>query len=177
MSSSWLQDEVGFGSLWALQLWVLLLLISVLSELSAETEAEKLSTDRVRPTCRVEDERRVDSICRHLEQHFSEQIDFATLAKLLRMDRASLCRFFKRATGRTMTTYLNEYRVGAAAQLLVQTDATLLDIAFRVGFGNYSNFHRRFKQIKGYSPRVLRQQLASTTETSVPVEPSQQKYE
>lgn len=62
----------------------------------------------------------------------------------------------KRATGRTLTTYLNELRVGAAAQLLMHSDESILDICFRVGFGNYSNFNRQFKRIKGIGPRSLR---------------------
>lgn len=72
------------------------------------------------------------------------------------MDQASLCRFFKRATGRTMTEYLNELRVAAAAQLLIATDESVLNICFSVGFGNYSNFSRQFKRIKGFGPRELR---------------------
>jgi len=88
------------------------------------------------------------------------------------MDQASLCRFFKRATGRTMTTYVNELRVGAAAQLLTETDLSILEIAFKVGFGNYSNFNRQFKRIKGYGPRTLRQQfLADGTSTAVDSRP------
>ncbi len=67
---------------------------------------------------------------------------------------------FKRATGRTITAYLNELRVGAAAQLLINTDESILEIAFRVGFGNYSNFNRQFKRIKGFGPRMLRRQFS-----------------
>ena len=59
-----------------------------------------------------------------------------------------------------MTAYLNELRVGAAAQLLINTDESILDIGFRVGFGNYSNFNRQFKRIKGFGPRTLRQQFS-----------------
>jgi AraC-like DNA-binding protein len=36
---------------------------------------------------------------------------------------------------------------------------SVLDIGFRVGFGNYSNFNRQFKKIKGYNPKALRQQF------------------
>jgi transcriptional regulator GlxA family with amidase domain len=55
-----------------------------------------------------------------------------------------------------MTAYLNELRVGAAAQLLIDTDQSVLEIGFQVGFGNYSNFNRQFKRIKGFGPRTLR---------------------
>lgn len=39
-------------------------------------------------------------------------------------------------------------RVGAAAQLLTETDLSILDIGFKAGFGNYSNFNLQFKRIK-----------------------------
>jgi transcriptional regulator GlxA family with amidase domain len=96
-----------------------------------------------------------------LNEHFEEEIEFAKLSGRFRMGQASLCRFFKRATGRTMTAYVNELRVGAAAQLLISTDESVLEIAFRVGFGNYSNFNRQFKRIKGFGPMTLRKQFSA----------------
>lgn len=156
------QKVVGFLSQSPAQRIVDILEILVL--LSSERDPITLSTDRVRPMCRVEDQQRIESVCAHLSSHFDEEVDFAELAGSLHMDQASLCRFFKRATGRTMTTYLNELRVGAAAQLLTTTDLSVLDIGFQVGFGNYSNFNRQFKRIKGYGPRALRQQFRSPAE-------------
>jgi len=137
----------------------LLALLEVLLDLASERCCQRLSSLRLRPICRVEDQRRIDTICLHLDRHFDEEIDFAGLACRIHMDQSSLCRFFKRATGRTMTAYVNELRVGAAAQLLTETDLSILDIGFRVGFGNHSNFNRQFKRIKGYNPRILRQQF------------------
>jgi AraC-like DNA-binding protein len=137
----------------------LLVLLSVLLELAGDSHAKRLSTQNIKPICRVEEQQRIDAICLHLNRHFEEEIDFVQLSSEVHMDRTSLCRFFKRATGRTMTAYVNELRVGAAAQLLTETDSSILDIGFRVGFGNYSNFNRQFKRIKGYGPRALRQQF------------------
>ena len=139
----------------------ILLLLSTLVELASDGNAQRLSSGHLTPICRIEDQRRVDAICEHLHRHFDEEMDYGALSHRFHMDQASLCRFFKRATGRTMTTYVNEYRVGAATQLLLESDESLLDIAFRVGFGNYSHFHRQFKLIKGYSPRDLRKQFQS----------------
>jgi AraC-like DNA-binding protein len=131
-------------------------LLSALADLASEEDARVLSTLQLKPTCRGADQQRIDAVCLYLNDHFGDEIDFAELAERLHMDQASLCRFFKRATGRTMTAYLNELRVGAAAQLLIDTDKSVLEIGFRVGFGNYSNFNRQFKRIKGYGPRTLR---------------------
>lgn len=137
----------------------LLALLNVLSDLAGDTQARQISMGHIRPICRIEEQKRIDSICRYLNENFAEKINFAELAGLLHMDQASICRFFRRATGRTMTTYVNELRVGSASQLLMETDASILEIGFRVGFGNYSNFSRQFKRIKGYGPRDLRQQF------------------
>jgi len=134
-------------------------LLSVLIDLADESDATVLSTLKVKPICRVADQHRIDEICLYLNENFEEEIEFAELSKRFHMDQASLCRFFKRATGRTMTAYLNELRVGAAAQLLINTDDSILDIGFRVGFGNYSNFNRQFKRLKGFGPRTLRRQF------------------
>ena len=134
-------------------------LLSVLVDLADESDAQVLSTLKVKPLCRVADQHRIDEICRYLNENFGKEIEFAKLSKRFCMDQASLCRFFKRATGRTLTVYLNELRVGAAAQFLINTDDSILDICFRVGFGNYSNFNRQFKRIKGCGPRTLRRQF------------------
>ncbi|MGC2164082.1 MAG: AraC family transcriptional regulator [Silvibacterium sp.] len=136
-------------------------LLDILLDLSAESHATILSSHRVRPMGRVEDQRRIERICKYIHDRYDNAIDFRALSRKVDLDQTSLCRFFKRATGRTLTAYVNELRVGAAAQLLVDTDLSILDICFKVGFGNYSNFNRQFKRMKGYGPRALRQQFLS----------------
>lgn len=138
----------------------LILLLTALVDLAGDNDAQVLSSSRIRPICRPADQQRIEAICAYLNEHFEEEIGFTDLCKRFHMEQASLCRFFKRATGRTMTAYLNELRVGAAAQLLLETDESVLEIAFRCGFGNYSNFNRQFKRIKGIGPRTLRRQFS-----------------
>jgi len=137
----------------------ILCLLNALVDLSAEPESETLSSLRLRPLAHPENQRRIDVICRYLDEHFREEIDFVELANRFHMAQAALCRFFRRSTGRTLTTYLNELRVGAATQLLLETDESILNICFQVGFGNYSNFNRQFKRIKGLGPHALRREF------------------
>jgi AraC-like DNA-binding protein len=134
-------------------------LLNILLELADKTRPSVLSSGQVLPLCRLEDQKKINEICTYLDQHSDRGIDFGRLAKKIRMDQASLCRFFKRASGRTMTEYLAELRISNATHLLLDTDLSILDIAFRVGFGNYSNFCRQFMRIKGRSPRDLRKLL------------------
>lgn len=136
-----------------------LALLLILLELADERRAILLSTSAIRPMCQIKHQRRINKICLYLEHRDAEKINWDELSRLIHMCRASLCRFFRRATGRTMTQYLNEIRVDSAARLLVDTDLNVLDVAFRAGFGNYSNFTRQFKKIKGYGPRELRRRF------------------
>jgi AraC-like DNA-binding protein len=134
-------------------------LISVLAELATEPEAKPISTETLLPLCHIDEQRRIDQICSYIHQHFDQEIDFTELTQLVHLSQATLCRFFRRATGRTMTTYINQIRIGAASQLLTSSDLSMLDVGFRVGFGNYSNFNRQFKRIKGVTPLTLRREL------------------
>jgi AraC-like DNA-binding protein len=142
-------------------------LLSVLLELAAESGASAISTQTLLPLRHVEDERRIDRICSYLHEHFDESMDFADLARTVHLSQEALCRFFRRATGRTMTTYVNQLRVGAAAQLLMNTDLSVLEIGFQVGFGNYSNFNRQFKSIKGVTPLAVRREFRSNAHPPV----------
>lgn len=139
----------------------LVALLAALVDLAEEKQARLLSSTRLTPISRPGDQRRIDEICMYLNEQFAEEIDFSGLSRRFGMDQACLCRFFKRATGRTMTRYVNELRVGAATQMLISSKRNVLEICFSVGFGNYSNFSRQFKQIKGIGPQTLRRQFST----------------
>lgn len=136
-------------------------LLSVLLDLSVTPEASELSSGSVRPLCKIEEKRRMNKICLFLSRHSSEIVDYDALAQLVGMERASLCRFFKRASGRTMGEYVNEIRLSEAVRLLSGSERSLLDISQHVGFQNYANFCRQFKRSKGFSARTIRQQFRS----------------
>jgi AraC-like DNA-binding protein len=144
----------------------LLLLLSALVEMASESEAKTISTETLLPLCRLEEQRRIDQICSYLHQRFDQEIDFTDLARAVHLSQAALCRFFRRTTGRTMTTYINQLRIGAASQLLMNTDLSVLEIGFRVGFGNYSNFNRQFRNIKGVTPLSLRREFHNENRTA-----------
>ena len=68
------------------------------------------------------------------------------------MNRSSFCIFFKKVTGKTFITYLNEYRIELVCQKLKQQKMNISEACFQSGFNNITYFNRVFKQMKGISP-------------------------
>lgn len=69
-----------------------------------------------------------------------------------------MCRLFKEKYGMTLKKYLIQARIAEAARLLKSTDLSVKEIAFAVGFGDYPNFLKAFRENRGISPTTWRLQ-------------------
>jgi AraC-like DNA-binding protein len=134
----------------------LVALLGILCELSHMASVRSLASAGYEPSLRLREQQRIDRVCGYLHEHFTENIEQAKISRMLRMNPAAFSRFFKRATGRTMTAYVNELRLGLAARLLIETNLNVLEVCYRAGFNNAANFHRQFARLKGCSPGQFR---------------------
>ena len=75
------------------------------------------------------------------------------LAHRLNVTTRTLGRRFKKATGETPVTFLQNARMERAKRLLEATNVGLDRIASRVGYGNAGSFRRVFIRTVGVSPR------------------------
>lgn len=75
------------------------------------------------------------------------------------MSKSGFCIFFKGQTGYTFSHYLNLLRVSKASELLATTGKNISEIAFEVGYENLAYFNRRFKEIKGSTPKEFRKSM------------------
>ena len=76
------------------------------------------------------------------------------------MSLSAFCHYFKRVTGRTLSDFIKEVRIGLARKLLMETDRSVAEIAYASGFESLSNFNRQFREVSACSPRTFRQQHA-----------------
>ncbi len=95
------------------------------------------------------------------ENNFSEDISADSVAEVLQTDRFYLCKLFKRATGRTFFEYVNFLRLTYAEELLLNTDQTVSEIAYRSGFSSIQYFNRIFKKKNNHSPKEWRKMKTS----------------
>ncbi len=138
----------------------MLSLLYCLRDLVACDSPTSLSTRSYSAPTNAEMETRITEVCDFITCHLSDpELSHATLAEISGMNPSAFSRFFKQATGRTVSDYINELRIGLACRLLVDTDESVLNVSIDAGFANVSNFNRRFKQLRHLTPREYRNRL------------------
>lgn len=131
-------------------------LLDVLVRLADAGPGRALASPGYRSPDRPEGRRRMDDVFGFLHARYGEPIALGDVAAVAHLSPAAFSRFFRRASGRTFTAYLTELRIGAACRLLAESDRSVADIAASCGFGNLSNFNRRFRELKAMTPREYR---------------------
>lgn len=131
-------------------------LLTTLDDLSRARGVMRLASRAQAVPPRRHDQSRIDRVLRHVNERYTQEIDQAQMAAMLHLSPSAFSRFFRRVTGRTFVDFVHHLRVNHAARLLVDTDRPITDICFDSGFGNLSNFNRRFRKRQGCSPREYR---------------------
>lgn len=131
-------------------------LMSILYELADERDYRTLSSTSFSSIKPTGDSRRVQKVQEYIEHHYKEAIRLSDLAEIARMTPTAFSRFFKLRTGRSISDYLIDIRLGHATRALVDSTTSIAEICYECGFNNISNFNRIFKKKKGSSPKVFR---------------------
>jgi AraC-like DNA-binding protein len=96
----------------------------------------------------------------YIETHYPGRVSLSAVAECLAVSPSYLSRVFRQDTGETLTSYVQRVRIGRAAPLVAEGLHSLSEIADRVGFRSYRDFHRNFVRRTHESPRALRARLA-----------------
>ena len=102
----------------------------------------------------VEDGEKVDRTYRYIrERVFTGNVSVKEVAAHVDMAVSTFSRFFKRQTGRSLMTFVNEVRLQHAIGLLTDGYKSISEAAWDSGYENLSHFNRQFKARYGESPR------------------------
>lgn len=134
----------------------LLKFMYILYELSISDEARVLASSSFAHTARSTESRRIQKVKQYINDRYSEHLNLADLAALVGMSPVAFSRFFRQRTGRTLSDYIIDIRLGYAARMLVDSSKNVSEICYECGFNNLSNFNRAFRSKRGYTPRDFR---------------------
>lgn len=104
--------------------------------------------------------RRIRKVCKFIEENISHKITLSDAAKLVSMSDSAFSHFFKKQTGISFITYVNNLRVAKACDLLANTALSASEICYDCGFNNKSNFIRLFHKRKNMTPIEYRNHIS-----------------
>ena len=136
--------------------------LSILYELSKCEGAKPLASSSFAKIAVEDDSRRILKVKNYISKNYMDEVRLPQLADIAGMSPSAFSRFFKLHTGRNLTDYIIDIRLGAASRMLVDTTNSISEICFECGFNNLSNFNRIFKKKKGCSPSSFRENYHKT---------------
>ena len=92
-----------------------------------------------------------------MDRAYAEPLDVRAVAAVAHVSEAHFIRSFRAVFGETPHHYLQRRRVERSMFLLRETDRSVTDICFDVGFSSRGTFVRTFREIVGETPSEYRQ--------------------
>lgn len=93
-----------------------------------------------------------------LTQNLDKRYTIEELARKFHLNASTMKQAFKALYGQPIATYMKEYRIHKAMQLLQTTDLSIADIALQLGYRSQSRFSEAFKDIAHILPTDYRKQ-------------------
>lgn len=95
---------------------------------------------------------RLDKAFEYIETNYRNDISLGDVANSAGFSEYHFSRIFKEATEKNFHSFLNEYRIKKAENLLADPDTTITQVAHLSGFNSIVTFNRIFRKLKGCSP-------------------------
>lgn len=99
-----------------------------------------------------------ESIIQIIEEKYSEHLTLGEICKELHYSLPYASGKFKSETGLTFTEYVQKMRIAESCRLLTESEMSITDIAYKVGYANIKFFNKIFKEITKTTPREYRKQ-------------------
>lgn len=133
----------------------LLHLLKIFGLLAESKEFTELQAQPISSRSAERERERLNRIHRHVEEHFTEEVDIRKVADVAGLTVPAFCRYFKRQLRMTYTDFVNQHRINHAKRLLLR-DSNVSEACFTSGFESLSYFNRVFKKVTGINPSEFR---------------------
>ena len=134
----------------------------ILYELSKFDGARELASSAFAKVEVESDSKRILKVKSYIDEHYRDEMTQEQLSALVSMSPSAFSRYFKLRTGKSLSEYIIDIRLGHAARRLVDTTDSVSEICWTTGFNTLSNFNRLFRKRKGCSPKEFREKYQKT---------------
>lgn len=134
--------------------------LHILNVLSKSSDFELLHNSPYINPFKKRDQDRLRAIYEVLEKRYHTKISLEEIAGTCNLGKEAFCRYFKKETGSTFITFLNQYRVSQAKRLLL-AGKNVTEAFHDSGFESLSYFTRVFKKVTGENPSKFKQRMTN----------------
>jgi len=138
----------------------LLRLVEVFQILALSNQGEYLNRDLDGQRSILKDKVRMGAVYEYIDSNYDKDPDVNVVARKVHLTTAAFCRYFKRQTNMTFTTFVNQYRVERAKNLLMQGH-NVSETSYEVGVDSLSYFTKIFKELVGENPSEFRARMCA----------------
>jgi len=101
----------------------------------------------------------VRQIAAYIDKNYFEELTLAELSNRYAVESSYLSKMFKQEKGDNLMVYIAKTRIAKAKEYIRENRTSLTEIAFLVGYDDYSYFNRVFRKITGKSPREYKREV------------------
>lgn len=101
-------------------------------------------------------DKRLQNVINYINENYSKNITLDDIALACGYSKYRLCHIMKKKYGTSPIIYLTKCRINQACLLLIETDKSIKEIMYEVGFNNQVSFFRLFKNHTNYTPTEYR---------------------
>ena len=98
----------------------------------------------------------VNKIISIIDEKLTEKLTLKDISDEMNLSKEYVSYIFKKETGKTLMNYINEQKMIAAKEFVINSDMPLVEIAQILGFDNYNYFSRLFKKHFDRTPVSMR---------------------
>ena len=84
---------------------------------------------------------RLNNIMAYILANYSRPISLEEIANEAHLSPSAFCRFFKKRTRKSFVGYLNEFRIGMACKMLMESKEPVAQVCYKTGFNNLAHFN------------------------------------
>ena len=100
----------------------------------------------------------MQAVLNYVDQHFTEKITLASVARELGFSCAALSRTFSRTVGSSFPEHVNSLRISYAKRLLRSSKYSINEISYLSGFQSKRTFFHNFQESCGMTPGEYRRE-------------------
>jgi AraC family transcriptional regulator len=97
-----------------------------------------------------------------IHARLTQDITLSELADVVKMSQYRFARAFKQSTGMPPHQYLLSQRIDRAKQLLTNTQLSISDISYQLGFASQSHFTATFRRFTSVTPNLYRKEIGAS---------------